>query len=97
MTVGDPLQSVESTLTTMETLPAFPLVSGDVAGTLLDFSDVYCNAEVASFSRRTFASPCFANGAGSTPRLVNLSARHAKHLRALSATCIRMRQGERKV
>jgi len=31
-------------------------------------------------------NPCLANGAGSTPRRVNLSANEAKHLRAPSET-----------
>lgn len=41
---------------------------------------------LAKRSSRSSISPCFANGAGSMPRLVKRSATDAKHLSALSET-----------
>lgn len=70
----------------METFPELLRDSDMLAFKLLDALRLHANAELTSFFSNSSVSPCFANGAGSTPLLVKRSARHAKHFKAVSAT-----------
>ena len=92
MSPGDPLHRVDSKLITVDIL-GFPLESGVVpaeAATVVLAPDAKAAAGIpqfASLSSSSVVRPCFANGAGSTPRLVKRSAREAKQRKAPSATC----------
>ena len=86
--VGDPRQSVDRRLITVEILGL------DLASWMLTFPGVLAVETLgpnspACWSRCSNSSirPCWARGAGSTPRRVKRSAREAKHRRAPSATC----------
>lgn len=93
MTTGEPLQSVESRLTIVDTW-LLNLESAAVEGAPvvlrpgLQADDGPDTVPPAAAMRDNSSSvnPCFANGAGSTPRRVNRSASEAKHRRAPSET-----------
>ena len=88
MTPGEPLHSVDSRLITVEMLGLL-LVSG-VAEMLPGVADRELPGagapEEESRCRSSVIKPCWAKGAGSTPRRVKRSAREAKQRSAPSAT-----------
>jgi len=84
--VGEPLQSIERTLTIIDTFPELDLDSDMLVFKLVDALLPHANAELTSFLRSSSVKPCLARGAGSTPRLVKRSATQAKHFNAVSAT-----------
>ena len=86
VTVGDPRHNIDKTLTMIETFPELLRDSVILALRLFDVFRLHANAELTSFFSNSSVNPCFAKGAGSTPRRVNLSARQAKHFSATSAT-----------
>lgn len=93
MTTGEPLQSVESRLTIVDTW-LLNLESAAVEGAPavlrpgLQAEDGPDTVPPAAAMRDNSSSvkPCLAKGAGSTPRRVNRSASDAKHRRAPSET-----------
>ena len=92
VTVGEPLQSIDKTLTIIDTLPELLLDSFILAFKLFDELRLQANAELTNFFNNSSVRPCFANGAGSTPLLVKRSAKQAKHFNAVSATYIKKKK-----
>ena len=93
MTSGDPLQSVDSKLTMVETWLLSLSVEGagpvEVRAGLQEEEEWPVAVAPAAAMRDSNSSvrPCLAKGAGSTPRRVKRSANEAKQRRAPSDTC----------
>ena len=86
--LGDPRHSIDKTLTIIDTFPELVRDSDMLAFKLDDVLFPHAMAELTSFFKSSSVSPCLASGAGSTPRRVKRSVKHAKHFNAVSATCM---------
>lgn len=84
MILGDPLNSVDKRLIVVDMLDDV-LTSVDPEDDDVLFTELF-KVTLFSFTNNLFTRPCSANGAGSIPRRVNLSAKDAKHLKAPSDT-----------
>lgn len=94
VTSGEPLQSVDSRLTMVDTWLLSLESAADGAAPLEVLPGLQVEEgpdpgppAAAIRDSSSSVSPCLANGAGSTPRRVNRSASEAKQRRAPSDTC----------
>lgn len=82
--LGDPLNNVDNKLIVVDMLDDVltSVAPGDEDVLFTELG----NVTLLSFTNNLFTRPWAANGAGSIPRRVNLSASEAKHLKAPSDT-----------